>query len=357
MKSNRNRIVLAVVVLAVIALVLYGRHHIHFDRRVFAAQLRMADWRKIALGLGCIYLGYILRSARWVWLIRHQKRMPLLSLLGTQVIGFTAVALIGRVADLVRPYLVARKADLPLGSQIGAYVVERLFDAGSMALITSSVILLAPAGSVPHPEIVRRAGSWGLALTIAGGLFLAAVRLAGTTIASKLGQAASVASQRFGAAVEEKILSFHRGLDTLRSFRDFGVVITLSLAMWVLIALAYMETARAFTASPELASMTPAKGVLLMVVSGGASVIQLPVLGWFTQIGLVAAAISTFLGVAPEPAMGCAAALLLVTFLGIVPVGLIWARFERVSLIRITRESEHAGEELAHHRPAPTQQV
>lgn len=357
MKSNRNRIVLAVVVLAAIALVLYGRHHIHFNWRVFAAQLRMANWRKIALGLGCIYLGYILRSARWVWLIRHQKRMPLLSLLGTQVIGFTAVALIGRVADLVRPYLVARKADLPLGSQIGAYVVERLFDAGSMALITSLVILLAPAGSVPHPEIVRRASLWGLALTVAGALFLVAVRLAGTTIASKLGRAGSVVSERFGAAVVEKIRSFHRGLDTLRSFQDFGVVVTLSLAMWVLIALAYMETMRAFVASPQLAAMTPGKSVLMMVFSGAASTLQLPVLGWFTQIGIVEEGLRNFFGASVEAATGCAAALLLVTFLGIVPVGLIWARFERVSLIRVVRESEHAGEELAHHRPAPTQQV
>jgi hypothetical protein len=36
--------------------------------------------------------------------------------------------------------------------------------------------------------------------------------------------------------------------------------------------------------------------------------------------------------------------LLIVTFLGIVPVGLIWAQFEHVSLRRVAVESEHAGE-------------
>ncbi|MGA8109464.1 MAG: UPF0104 family protein, partial [Acidobacteriaceae bacterium] len=103
--------------------------------------------------------------------------------------------------------------------------------------------------------------------------------------------------------------------------------------------------------------ITPGKSVLMMVFSGAASTIQLPVLGWFTQIGLVAAAISGFFGVAPEPAMGCAATLLLVTFLGIVPVGLVWARFERISLIRVAVESEHAGEELAHAGPASTPHI
>lgn len=357
MKSTRNRIVLIVVLVLTAALIWYAHGHIHFDWRVFLEQLKAADWKLMLLGVACIYFGYVVRSARWVWLIRYQKKMPLLSLLGTQVIGFTAVALIGRVADPVRPYLVARKTDLSLGSQIGAYVVERLFDAGAMALIASSVILLAPVGSVPHAEIVRRAALWGLALTIAGALFLVAVRLKGNAIATLLGKTASRLSRRLGTAVEEKINSFHAGLDTLRSLADFSVVLVLSLLMWLLIAASYLEMSRAFVASPVLATMTPAKGVLLMVVSGSISVFQLPVLGWFTQIAGVAALISSFLGVAPEPAMGCAAALLIVTSLCIAPVGLLWARFEGISLFKVAVESEHAEEELAHHTHPSTQQV
>ena len=350
MKSKRTRVVAILVALAVVALVWLERHRIHFDWHVFGQQLRTADWRRIAFALACIYAGYVVRSVRWVWLMRHKKKLTPLSLLGTQVIGFTAVALIGRVADLVRPYLVAKKTGMPLSSQIAVYVVERLFDAGSMALITSLVILLSPAGALPHPDVMRKAGYWGLALTILGTLFLVAVRLWGDKVAALFGRAFGVLSKGFGRAVEEKIQAFHSGLDTIRSLADFGVAAALSIGMWLLIALAYFETMRAFVASPELAAMTPAKGVLLMIVSGGASVIQLPVLGWFTQIGLVAGAIVKFFGAAPEASMGCAATLLLVTFLGIVPVGLIWARFEQVSLRKVTEESEHAGEELAHHR-------
>ena len=71
--------------------------------------MALADWRKIAIGAGCIYLAYVFRSVRWALLMRHNKKVPPFSLLGTQVIGFTAVALIGRVADPVRPYLVAEE--------------------------------------------------------------------------------------------------------------------------------------------------------------------------------------------------------------------------------------------------------
>jgi hypothetical protein len=86
--------------------------------------------------------------------------------------------------------------------------------------------------------------------------------------------------------------------------------------------------------------------MLLLAFSGVSSVFQLPVLGWFTQIGVVAAAVASFYGAAPEASTACAATLLLVTFLGIVPVGLIWAQFEHVSLRKITVESEHAGVEF-----------
>jgi glycosyltransferase 2 family protein len=77
-----------------------------------------------------------------------------------------------------------------------------------------------------------------------------------------------------------------------------------------------------------------------------ASGFQLPIIGWFSQIGLIAAAMSSFFSVAPEPATACSATLLLVTFLSIIPVGLIWAQFEHVSLRKITAESEHAGEAI-----------
>jgi uncharacterized protein (TIRG00374 family) len=353
LKSKKSRLVLLIIALAILALVWFGRHRIHFNFGVFVEQLQMADWRRIALGLGCIYLGYVLRSIRWALLMRHKKPVPVLSLLGTQVMGFTAVALIGRVADLVRPYLVSKKTGLSLSSQVAVYIVERLFDFGAMAFITCTVILLAPTGSLPHPEILRKAGVWGLLATLAGALFLVAVRVAGGWVARVLGRAFGIISKSAGHAVESKVHAFHSGLDTIRSVADFAIAASLSLGMWLLIALSYLETTLAFVASPELSAMTPAKSVLLMVVSGTASVIQLPILGWFTQIGLVEEAMRHFFGVAPEAATGCAATLLVVTFLGIIPAGLIWARFDRVSLIKVAEESEHAGEELVHEAAEP----
>jgi hypothetical protein len=343
---KKNQLILGSVLVAVlVGLAVYAQHKHPFDFHAFGEQFKLADWRQIAFALGCIYLGYVFRAVRWALLLRHSKKVPMFSLLGTQVIGFTAVALTGRVADLVRPYLVSKRTGLPVSSQMAVYVVERLFDAGSMALIFSSVILLSPAGALPHPEVFRKFGYWGLAGTLGGVLFLVALRISGEVVAAMLERAFGLVSKGLGHSIGEKVRSFRAGLDTLRSPADFLLALGLSLGMWGLITVAYVETARAFVASPQLASLTLAQGMVLMVSSGVASVIQLPVLGWFTQIYAVAATLGKLFNVSPESGTACAATLLLVTFLGIIPLGLIWARIEHVSLKKVSQESELAGTE------------
>jgi uncharacterized protein (TIRG00374 family) len=346
----------SVVFLALVALVVWGRDRIHFDFGVFFSQLKLADWRKIGIAFGCIYTCYAFRSVRWALLLRHIKRVPLFSLLGTQVIGFTAIALLGRVAEPVRPYLVAKRTGLTFSSQVAVYLVERLLDAGAMVLIFSSVILLTAwfgqPGALPHVEVMKKVSYGALTTTIAGALFLVAVRMAGGVIASFFERAFSVVSKGLGRAIGEKIRAFRIGLNTLRTPADFAIAMAVSLTMWGLITMAYLEITTAFAASPQLAQMTPAKCMVLMASSLAVSGFQLPVLGWFTQIGVVEEAMRNFFGVAPEAATACAATLLLVGFLGIAPVGLVWARFEHVSLRKVAAESEQAKDVLIADEPA-----
>jgi uncharacterized protein (TIRG00374 family) len=360
---KKNHWILGLVVLAgLVVIVVLARHRIHFDFAEFWSQFANAEWTRLAIAVACIYVGYVIRSARWAMLLRHNQRVPPFSLTGTQVIGFTGVALIGRVADLVRPYLVSRKTGLPLGSQIAVYVVERLFDMGTMALIFSVAVLRLPEADVikatsrsgfltsmsEHAPLLAAtiARYGGLFLTLFGALFLVGVRLSGEAIATIFERSVGLVSKKLGHAFGAKIRAFHTGLDTIRSFSDFAAAAALSLLMWGLITLAYFDIMRAFVASPQLATISFSKCVLMMVVSGGASVLQLPVLGWFSQIGIVTAAIAGFFGVAIEPATACAATILLITFLSIVPVGLIWAQFENVSLRKVAAESEQSGESV-----------
>ena len=340
-RLKKRQWVLSVVVLAAfLALFLWGQERFHFSLALFRDQLMQAEWYKIAIAVACIYFGFVFRSVRWALLLRPNKKVAPLSLIGTQVIGFAAVGLAGRVADPVRPYLVARKTGLSLSSQLAVYVVERLFDVGAMALLFSMVILLAPAGSVPHAEIVKRAGEWGVAMTAAGALFLVLVRGAGEAVASLSERALEKVSMRLAGSAGEKIRAFHAGLKTMRTVADFGVAAALSLAIWGLIAVACMETARAFVASPPLGSMNWPNAMLLFAVANTVSGLQLPVIGWFAQIAVVAAGLSGFYNIGAEAATACSATILFVTTLSIIPVGLMWARLDRVSLRGIASEGK-----------------
>ncbi len=355
-----------VVLAALVILALWARTRVHFDFHLFAAQVARIDWRRIAVAIACIYLAYVFRAVRWARLMRHNLEVPLFSLVGTQVIGFTTVALIGRVADPVRPFLVAKKTGAELSSQIAVYIVERLLDAGSMALIFSFSMLWVSADEIlnatksgvmahlaPHNSALAIffARYGGLMLTLLGAAFLSAVRQAGGAIAAFFERSLGLISKNLGHAVGHKVRAFHAGLDTIRSAGDFFTVSGLSLVMWLTIALSYFMTCSAFVASPELAAITPPKTVLLMVASGTASIIQLPIIGWFSQIGLVAMAVGGILHAQAEAATACSAMLLVATFLCVVPTGLVWAQFEHISLRKVAVESEQVEEEIAAEDP------
>jgi uncharacterized membrane protein YbhN (UPF0104 family) len=349
--KNKRWILWVVVLVALVAVVLVVRDRIHFRWDVFWQQLKLADWKLIGVGIALIWGAYALRAVRWSIFLKPTKAVSPFRLIGSMVIGFTGVALLGRAADLVRPYLVSRRTQIPLSAQIAVYVVERMFDFGSMALIFSTVILLSPdRHTLPRPDLIHKAAVGGLLGAVALGLFAVFVRVSGKVVARMFGRAFGILSPKLGANVEEKILGFRDGLNAIGSLGDLLLVVVISLIHWGMISFAYLETARAIVADPILGNMHLSQCMLLMAASMVSSVIQLPILGWFSQIGLTMAAMQALFKVTWEPALGCSAALLLVTFLSVIPLGLIWAQFEHVSLTKVAEESEQAGEEIEAHQ-------
>ncbi len=319
---------------------------VHFQWNVFRDELQHVDWRRIVFAIALVGFCYWLRAARWAVLVKPQKKVTSFSLLGSQVIGFTAVALFGRLADLVRPYLVAKRTSLPITSQIAVYTVERMFDLGAMAMIFSGALLLAPdRATLPHHEALQHAALGGLAVTVALAVFAISVRASGRAVAALAEKSLGSFSPALGHSVGIKIHAFRDGLDSIATWGDFFRSLSLSLVMWGLITAAYLETTRAFVLSPELSAMTLARCMVLMAASMVGSVVQLPVLGWFTQIGVTTGVMQKVFHVQFEPALACGTMLLIVTFMCVIPVGLIWARIEHVSLKKVSEQSEQLGHE------------
>lgn len=346
--KKKTWILYVVAAIALVALWLLARHRIHFDWRVFFRQLKFVNWPMIGLGVVLISFAYVVRAIRWALFLKPVRKVSFPSrmwfdVLGAQIIGFTGVALLGRPADLTRPYLVARRTGLTVSSQVAVYVVERMFDLGATALLFSTILFFAPdRATLPHPELLRHIALVGLIGTAGLAILATAIRISGKAVASSAEKILGKLSASLGASVAAKISAFRDGLDMLASFRDVISALLLSLLMWGLITYAYLETIRAFVDSPPLHGLTLARCMVLMAAGMAASVVQLPVVGWFTQIAFLAFTMQQFFGAASEPALGCGALLLIVTFLSVIPTGLIWARFDHVSLRKVSHESEDA---------------
>ena len=189
-------------------------------------------------------------------------------LLGSQFIGFTAVALFGRLADLTRPYLVARRIGLPLSSQVAVYTIERMFDLGAAAIIFSSALAFTPR-DLPHHELFVKAGVVSMGATLAIAVFAVMVRVAGGAVAGFARVTLGRLSKPRGGEYCDEDCGVSRWVECAVVVRDFGVVALLSLAMWGMIGGAYLQTAHAFVHTPELAGLTYSRTMLLMAASIG----------------------------------------------------------------------------------------
>jgi hypothetical protein len=189
-------------------------------------------------------------------------------------------------------------------------------------------------------------------VAIALAIFAVTVRASGKAVAGFAERTLGSVSPSLGVSAGSKIRAFRDGLDSIATLGDFFRSLALSLIMWGLITAAYLETTRAFVLSPELSAMTLARCLVLMAASMVGSVVQLPVIGWFTQIGVTTGVMQKVFHVQFEPALACGTMLLIVTFMSVIPIGLIWARIEHVSLKKISEQSEHFIQDDAEQTPA-----
>jgi hypothetical protein len=195
---------------------------------------------------------------------------------------------------------------------------------------------------MPNHNIFVKAGFYSLAGTLFLAVFAILLRLSGGAVAAFARGALDHVSRGAAESISEKILDFRNGLNALSSFGEFAIVLFISLAMWGMIGLAYVEILHGFVDTPQLARIGFSSTMLLMATSMGGSLLQLPVIGWFTQVALTAAAMHAFFGAPIESATACGAVMLCVLTLSIIPAGLIFSQIERVSLKKATDESNVA---------------
>jgi len=338
------------VVFAVLAALVYLQFRTwqHFDwARLFQYGL---NWRDILMGVVYIYLAYFLRAVRWKIFLRPvRKEATVLSLVPPTMIGFTGLAVLGRAGELIRPYLIARRQDLPFASQVAVWAVERIFDVGGFTVLMVGAIFLPSklrAFTLASPPEVRHwihlTGYALIALVL--GLLLGAMVISyrGNRVARWVEDRFSHLAGNLGHRIALKIREFTVGLNTIHGPLEFLQLSAVSVLMWWVIALAYKEVTHAYGA--PMAAMSVTKVLLLMGSSMIGSMVQLPGVGGGSQLATISALDHVFKIVPRELTVSCGIMLWLVTFVAVVPVGLLLSHHERLSLHKLSEEAAEAEE-------------
>lgn len=340
MKAKRWLLMLAVLGIILLLAYLQFRMFRSFQWTVLARVFDSISWLRVLVAVALIYGAYMTRAFRWSVFLRPVCPAKPSALMPSQFIGFTAVAVLGRLGEFVRPYLVARRQKVPFTSQIAVYAVERVFDLFAAATIIACTLTFSHSVRLlPYSQDFRRAGYLAMLAALLLGALAVAARLAGARVAAIFARIFGWISPAAGHHAQEKILAFSHGLNTIQSFSSLLAALFWSFATWGMIALAYVQVVHSFRL-PELAAIPAAQTIILMMYSMFGSVLQLPVVGGGSQLATIHAMISV-LGIRPEAATACGLLLYLATFLSVIPAGLFFARLEHVSLRSVAQSSEN----------------
>lgn len=344
-KSKWKWVALVAALAATVLLAWWGLRNRGFDWEVFWSTFRALDWGWLAAAMVFALSTYVGRALRWAVLMRPVKPNPsILGLTSATAIGFAAITVLGRPGEFVRPYLIAVKERVPISSQFAALLLERIYD-----LLMALMIFGFALSRVRYSEVrvgpalswVLAVGGWtaaGLGITCLVVLLL--IRTYGNAMRLRLLEALRFLSEGRYARAERLVNSFVQGVESTRSMKSLVLLMGYTVLEWILIAGSILALVRAYgTALPfGLVDVLIFMGFLAF-----GAVVQVPGIGGGVQVVSVLVLTELF-RVPLEVATSAAMLLWVITFVAIVPIGLVLAFHEGLNWSKIKQLEQEVGE-------------
>jgi glycosyltransferase 2 family protein len=341
-----------------------------FRWSMVGSSIREARVSLLLLSLFAIYVCFALRALRWMRFCRWLGETSFWSVYSATLMGFSCNVLLGRVAEPVRPVLIARKSELSMPGMFGVYVLERVFDMAATASIAVLALLsfehrgMAGSGNDLLLRVARSAGVVLLAGLVGVIAFLIYFRYHGAGwLAEKLKH------PRWRTGWREKVAllleGFSDGLRGVRTWSDLGALAGYTAVHWALVVFVYVWIAHAF--GGQLAGLNFAGAALVLAFTMVGSAAQLPGVGGGSQLATFIV-LTLIFGVEKEPAAIVAIVIWMITFTGCCVVGLPllfkegWSMGELRRMARaeeraeaavLVAEAEHGGEAPAEWKETP----
>jgi glycosyltransferase 2 family protein len=271
-----RKLLVALVLIAVVGIVAYASRGWKFDWRLFVSSFRTLHVGWLVASIVATLATYLVRAIRWQVLLNPLKRIHLHGLLTATLVGFSAIYVLGRAGELVRPVWLTRKEHVPFSASLATILVERVLDFLMLVLLfawTLMVVEIPQAAHASGPMELMKKMAW--VLVVSSTVLMIGMFVFRSNIDRIVG---FIPFQRIGKLMH----NFAQGLSFLQGGRGFAVVLFHSVILWLLIALQFW-----FMLLGMQMNFSFAAASLVMVGAAIGSIAQIPGVGGGFQAGLI----------------------------------------------------------------------
>jgi len=314
--SRKLLVLLALsLIVVIVAYWVWGRE---FDWSLFVSSLKTVKAGWLAASIAATMGTYWFRAIRWQVLLAPLKAIRVPSLFSITIIGFSAIFMLGRAAELTRPIWLSKREKVALTGSVATIVVERFLDSIMLILAFGLALLTADVQGASSPTVILlKKAAWVIAGVAAAALVsLFILRSNAAWIVRK------IPFRRVASWMD----SFLQGLSFLQDGKSLGLVFVQSVGLWVLIALQFWFMLLGMNFSLSAASAT-----LVMVGAGIGSIAQIPAIGGGFQAGYTFC-MMTFFQVPKEQAIATSLVAAVLSFVPTIAISFLFMAGQGLSL-------------------------
>jgi uncharacterized protein (TIRG00374 family) len=285
-----NRKLLFLLVLTIVVTVaLYRFLGWDFDWSLFVSSLWNVQPVWLTASIAATLLTYVARAFRWQVLLNPLKSIRMGPLISSNLLGFSAIYLVGRAGELVRPIWLTRREHVPLTASVATIIVERFLDTIMLiALFGGALLLVKLPSAAEHTVTLMKNTAWVMVAGSIGAMLCLFFLRSNVERIIRYVPIARIASL---------LRSFSEGLSFLDRGSSFGLAIAHSILVWAVIVLQFWFMLLGMNFHFSISAAT-----LVMVGAAIGSIAQVPGIGGGFQAGYVFC-MTTFFIVPPEQAI------------------------------------------------------
>jgi len=219
-----------------------------------------ANYIWIVPGILTYFLAVLARTWRWHYMLRSIKPVSMRALFPIVTIGYMGNNMYpARAGEVLRAYVLKKRAGVPMSASLATVVIERLFD--------GVVMLLFVLVSLPRLEALP---DWLRQIVVLGSIVFFSALIVFFVLAARPDHArgiyrwliARVIPFEFQGRVHGLADRFMEGLASLRRERDVLMIFVTSLVIWLLETVKYYFVMQAFPFSVSFFALMLMNGVV-----------------------------------------------------------------------------------------------